>query len=297
MIRERWGTFSVRDHLRPNAFVADVLLYNKLAIPYPPDKREEERWTIEKWDPRKLGEKREILRKAQLLVDVPWNDSVKEKYTSRFEMASDIGEGAKNIDKDPWTVSRLTIAKDFLPKETVSGKKIWPMIAYPSMKNYENDEHQKSKDENKSELIMVLSNQFLVPDDKSKSSNELLREAIRLTESKGFPNKREALFKWQDEMIGMAITPQEAVQDLEEKLKQYNEILKKGRTKMIYKYAFLAIEVALGIAGAKFGEPIATSAAIAGITKFAMLDSKLDIDTGDCQAAIMIHDFQEKFKS
>lgn len=296
MIRERWGTFSIKDHLRPNAFVADVLLYNKLAIPYPPDKKEEEKWINEQWHPEVLDEKREILRRAQLLVDVPWNDRVKSMYASRFAMADDINEGAKTIDLDPWMVSRIAIAKDFLPKKTVSGKKIWPMIAYPAMKNYEEDEEQKSQEEKQSELLMVLSNRFLVPEDDSKSGNELLLEAIRLTESTGFANKREELFKWQEEMIEMGITPQEAVDDLEEKLKQYNEVLKKGRWKMVYKYAFLAIEVALGIAGAKFGEPIATSAAVAGITKFAMLDSKIDIDAGDCKAAIMIHDFEKKFK-
>jgi hypothetical protein len=33
---ELWGTFSVKDHLRERAFVAEVLLYDRLVIPRPP---------------------------------------------------------------------------------------------------------------------------------------------------------------------------------------------------------------------------------------------------------------------
>ena len=37
MPREVWGTFSVADHLREQAFVADILLYDRLVILVPPD--------------------------------------------------------------------------------------------------------------------------------------------------------------------------------------------------------------------------------------------------------------------
>ena len=33
---ERWATFAVNDHLQVKPFVADVLLYDKLVVPYPP---------------------------------------------------------------------------------------------------------------------------------------------------------------------------------------------------------------------------------------------------------------------
>ena len=43
MAFETWGTFAVDDHLGKRAFVADVLLYDRLVIPVP-DARERERW-------------------------------------------------------------------------------------------------------------------------------------------------------------------------------------------------------------------------------------------------------------
>lgn len=44
MPRELWGTFSVADHLRERAFVAEILLYDRLVIPVPPDDEERGRW-------------------------------------------------------------------------------------------------------------------------------------------------------------------------------------------------------------------------------------------------------------
>ena len=34
---ELWGTFSVMDHLREGAFLAEVIMYDRLLIPVPPN--------------------------------------------------------------------------------------------------------------------------------------------------------------------------------------------------------------------------------------------------------------------
>lgn len=39
-----WGTFSVVDHLRSHPFIADVLLYDRPAVPVPSDEIEAKRW-------------------------------------------------------------------------------------------------------------------------------------------------------------------------------------------------------------------------------------------------------------
>jgi hypothetical protein len=43
MSRQRWGAFSVKDHIDAAALAADVLLYDKLRFPVPP-KEDEVRW-------------------------------------------------------------------------------------------------------------------------------------------------------------------------------------------------------------------------------------------------------------
>ena len=48
---EVWDV-SVRDHLQPWAFAAEVLIYDRLVIPVPPDGDSDEwkRWVGERWD-------------------------------------------------------------------------------------------------------------------------------------------------------------------------------------------------------------------------------------------------------
>jgi hypothetical protein len=46
-VKEVWATYSVRDHLAPKAFVADVMLYDRLVIPVPAE-NDESHWA--EWD-------------------------------------------------------------------------------------------------------------------------------------------------------------------------------------------------------------------------------------------------------
>lgn len=43
MVRRPWGCYSVADHLAERAFVADLLLYDRLVVPVPSDD-DRERW-------------------------------------------------------------------------------------------------------------------------------------------------------------------------------------------------------------------------------------------------------------
>jgi hypothetical protein len=51
MSKQLWGAFSVTDHCEPRAFVAEVMLYDRLVIPVPPDEAERERWHENGRDP------------------------------------------------------------------------------------------------------------------------------------------------------------------------------------------------------------------------------------------------------
>jgi len=54
MAKQRWGTFSVADHLNVRSLVPDVLLFDRLVFPYPSDKAEWTYWNREGWDPALL---------------------------------------------------------------------------------------------------------------------------------------------------------------------------------------------------------------------------------------------------
>jgi hypothetical protein len=86
MSRERWGTFSVVDHHRPRAFVAEVLLYDRLVLPYPPDEEQRSRWSGQQWKPDLLDAKLEILPE-EMIIRAPWNEYTPERYKSRVAAA------------------------------------------------------------------------------------------------------------------------------------------------------------------------------------------------------------------
>jgi hypothetical protein len=52
------GTFAVDDHLRKHAFVAELVLFDRVVLPQPPENDTEEykRWTDLRWRPDDLRE-------------------------------------------------------------------------------------------------------------------------------------------------------------------------------------------------------------------------------------------------
>src|ERR1700737_1827114 len=94
MSRERWGTFSVSDHKRRRAFVADVLLYDRLIIPCPPDYLERKEWARMGWDPVRLYPLLRALRdnlRYDHAIRVPWTQEKRERFKTRIQS----GEGAR----------------------------------------------------------------------------------------------------------------------------------------------------------------------------------------------------------
>ena len=94
MKTELWGTFSVRDHMRRRAFVADVLLYDRLMIPRPTTPEEEEpdpgemdqltRWRQRRWQPERLRRLLDILGEEDLAVELPWGKEVRQDWHNLY---------------------------------------------------------------------------------------------------------------------------------------------------------------------------------------------------------------------
>ena len=73
---ELWGTFAVDDHLREHAFVAELVLFDRVVLPQPPenDTDEYKRWTDFGWRPDDLRET--VKRLEEFAVPVPWDNQL-----------------------------------------------------------------------------------------------------------------------------------------------------------------------------------------------------------------------------
>ena len=82
---ELWGTFSVSDHLRPDPFAADVLLFDRLAIPAAtPD--DVDRWSSIGRRPELQSEVLEVLRDLPgwALYEIPWDDEKRRYFHDNY---------------------------------------------------------------------------------------------------------------------------------------------------------------------------------------------------------------------
>ena len=143
MSRERWGTFSVVDHQHQRAFVADVLLYDRLIIPFPSGAEERARWISIGWDPDRLDQNLKIL--GNTAIRVPWDQQKRDVFETRFAAAKRAAFDTKNLahakqsNLDPFHVTRTLLAHEFLPDLPKGVSKVWPLAAYPSFNKYQED--------------------------------------------------------------------------------------------------------------------------------------------------------------
>lgn len=91
---ELWGTFSVGDHLRRRAFVSDVLLYDRLVIPTPPesDVGEQDRWRQMGWRPARQRRLLGLLGRNRV-IRVPWTEFHRQSWETCYREAREAQPG------------------------------------------------------------------------------------------------------------------------------------------------------------------------------------------------------------
>jgi hypothetical protein len=303
MSRERWGTFSVTDHLRPRPFVAEVLLYDRLIVPVPSDDREREYWRDKErhWDPDLQEQLLNLM--GDRVIRIPWDQAKREVFTTKFAAAkaaafatNNLAE-AKKSNSDPMYVTRMLLAQDFLPPMP-EGVYAWPIAAYPSCSDYREDLARNPAVERQERLAMVLTHRFLVPESPGSTDQEMLKKAVGFAKRDDFQEKRLKFYRWQEDIIEKGIPDEKAVEEMEQHLKNFEDIARKAKMDVYWKFAFMAVPVAISIATAGLGAPliVAGASGLISVAAFVKFDRKPSIDGGDCEAAAMIHDVQERFE-
>jgi hypothetical protein len=301
MSRERWGTFSVNDHLRPRAFVADVLLYDKLIIPVPPTTEERNRWETNNWDPDKQSNALDIL--GDLATPVPWDEVKENAFRTRQRLACEADRDTRAMisfgaqGQDPYAITRGLLGQEFRPPLPKGVRSVWTVAAYSSLKDYQDDAKLETEADRRDRLAMVLKQRFFVPEEAGKTDEEMLKTAVDLANRDDFKEKRAKLHRWQEDIIENGIPDAKAIEEMEDYLKQFDEVVKKARTDVYWKFAFMAVPLAISIATAGLGAPlvIAGAGGLISVAAFAKFDRKPKIDDGECEAAAVIHDAREAF--
>lgn len=252
MGKQVWGTFSVKDHCDPNAFVAEVMLYDRLVIPSPPvnNEKEEKRWFENGWQPERLDKLLNILGDRAYVVE--WNEEKQQLWKNRYDAGADI---AQKTGDWAFVATRTELTQN-LPRN-VTG--IQAVSHYTSLNEIEKDLELKATPQGEVPLyggtaIAILGHQFLVPNDPKWSYEDLLKEAVELSSERAFQRKRASFWRWQREFLDTkGITDksaiEEAVEEMQELLEEEKTLVLNKKIRTTTQYAFLIGSVALGMLG------------------------------------------------
>jgi hypothetical protein len=267
MTLELWGTFSVRDHLVPRAFVADVLLYDRLVIPTLPEDEPEEEWP-ESWD---VERQRTLLGDlADLAIAIPWRKWLREEWQRRFDDANPdtrldaraqinatIEQEVTSARSDlPYLVTRMLLqdylnaeANDKLFKKLRVTRKVRPgstlqaVSAYPDFAAFANDTGMTDSVAAEGGPLVpssVFGWRFFVPESADSgldADRRLLEKAMILANKSEFLELREFFYGWWSDFAGSGMTVAEGRQDLETRIAEYQKIIKGEGWKNAARYA------------------------------------------------------------
>lgn len=295
MARQIWGTFSVKDHCEPRAFVADVMIYDRLVIPVPPNDEEFARWEHEGWNPSKLHQLLEILDDRDRAYRLDWDDVQKQNWKTRFDAGSQVAH-----DTGDWAfeATRSSITEN-LPRH-VTG--IQAVTTFASVEDLEKE--LKLKHANApvgipgSATAAIVAREFLVPDDPNRTDEDLLRAAMDLSSDQSYKRKRANYWRWAREFMNdKGITDQLAIQaavdEMNYLLEEEREVIRKSKIRTGVRFSFLMGSITLGMLGGPL-TAVGAGGAFVSVGEF-IADRFLEDRREPNQDVALVHDARKHF--
>jgi hypothetical protein len=284
-MRERWGTLSVRDHLDTRGLVGDLVLYDRLVFPVPPDEDERVRWGRQGWKPDLLGVRLRQLG-PDLAVEAPWNEELRGEWRRTYEHVKQVGA-------DAFQTTRMVLSMR-RPLNLPHGvTHVTSVAAYHSESELRRDFVVGDREEARGagELGLLLANRLVVP--KIRNADEALLVVVGLARDEDFRRRRRAYYEWQertiDTMAKEGMAPENAAEEMAQLVDEYNACVRAAARKTTYKLAFTLAGTGLSLAAAPFA-PLALAGAFVGLVRFATLDLRPVVEPGEAAPAAMFHD-------
>lgn len=259
---ELWGTFAVDDHLRRRPFVAEVILFDRLAIPTPPA------WTADalrewpaSWHPQRLKDLMKVL--GDYAIAIPWDKAKRERWQGAYSEYKEQRGRTRQSDAvgTSWDIQNIrcspqdTPAK-YLTRSVISSiieeadnelidkirrlplrpsTRVETAVAYGSCRAFREDilpapnrfADQGTQPENGGRGdALLLSWDFFVPDDPDLSDIEILSKVVtKLAVDREFNEHRRVFNDLRRRLSASGADPLTARAEIEKRLAAYNRIL------------------------------------------------------------------------
>ena len=251
---ELWGTFSVMDHLRKGAFLAELVLYDRLVIPIPPNPEHAEsdedrifaqkqwaRWEKEGWKPQRLEELVAIMQ--PVVEPIEWDRKHHDEWAQQF---------ADYTRQNPTEAADLVghimagqvtgqVLLSELPAMAAGAVAVAPFTSLAQLRKdlgitetqTLTKRRQASSGLPGNMVSAIVGREFLVPTDPDWNEFDLLREAVDLVQQEGYRDARRAFHAQMLRFVQDQRTDYDsvkgAVEVMERELQQIDQLARKRK--------------------------------------------------------------------
>jgi hypothetical protein len=267
-----WGTFSVADHKRRHAFVADVLVYDRLIVPVPAGD-DDERWARNQWDVDLQREVLDVLRDGDddRVVEVPWDRAKREQFKERttelaaaaaFDVSVIDSVARDNPDTPAQYVTRMVL-QDYMDAthdaQLLSGvlrglprTDVQVVAAYPSWTQLRDERDVEEVDRAAVSGVELLGGfvwPFVVPAEQDRSDIDLLKRAVEFASRPEVQAYRLAFHQWRNDVVGGGKTPREAAENLGAQIAEYGEWSRRLKVQTTTRTACAVVTLGASVVG------------------------------------------------
>jgi hypothetical protein len=318
---ELWGTFSVWDHVQPGAFLAEVVMYDRLVIPVPPNPDQAQtpedhafareqwtRWERAGWQPERMRALLDVVR--PVAEPIEWDREHHEQWQQEYAEYESGSPAAANL------VARIMAGRvtaqvllRHLPAKAAGAVAVAPFTSLDDLKRElgitDNDglvrRQAASRGLPDSMVSAVVGREFLVPSDPDRDEFYLLREAVDLVQQQDYRMARAAfhaaMLSFADAGRTDFDSVRTAVEAMETQLATLDQLARRRRVWNALRRAFFFAQVATDLAAAPIN-PVAAGRAAISIGQFTtteLLANPADPNQPG-PAGALLHDAQRKLK-
>jgi hypothetical protein len=256
MARKRWATFSVADHLDVLGLVPDILLFDRLAFPFPADEKEWTYWDEQGWEPSLL---RSILTQlGDLALPVEWGDEQRARFATNMQQAEVVDKLALSPIKfaQPFDLEIHWENEKYMTRYMIGnyvqeerGTDFWVMPRYPSYDAFLRDQGAKiapaDHKTRREKLALLVGQKMMVPH--HADPGRALRLAVELAQDDGYLRRRRDLFNWQETVIQRDQSPRDDLEELQDLIADLNEMIARQRSQRREQWVFYALKRAADV--------------------------------------------------
>jgi hypothetical protein len=310
-----WGTFSIWDHIKPGAFLAEVIMYDRLVIPIPPDpakaRNSEERTFAAqlraRWEqPERMLQLLDVVR--PVAEPIEWDYEHHTKWLDEFSKYMSGPQSASKLVApflQGWATGEVLL-KD-LPIMAKGAVAVAPFTDLDDLKDKlgitESDGLMQRQGASRglpaSTVSAVIGREFLVPSDPDRDEFYLLKQAVELGADEDYRLARQALNALTLQFIENARTDfdsvRAAVEAMQDQLATLDRLARRRRIGKFVRRAFFFTQVAADVATAPVN-PVALGRAAINVGKFTTTELLGNpADPGQAgPAGALLHDSQRK---